>query len=211
MLTDATGPARVARINRNHRNTHLVRFVAEKALQLLKSPIAVSRPLRLLNRYPRSVDLIQFHGSYVGSVIRAISADSVDCPWRCEASKYNFVPRTSRTLRKSHETGSSSNSFIERLWRSVKYEHVYLNEYGSPREARIGLRQYLTHYNAAPSAFVVGLSDPRSGLHRERIVSLLSVYRAAPHEWRWGSLATVKRFCRFGRIGRTDNWPIVCA
>ena len=23
----------------------------------------------------------------------------------------------------------------------------YLNEYGSPREARIGLRQYLTHYN----------------------------------------------------------------
>lgn len=39
------------------------------------------------------------------------------------------------------------NIFIERLWRSVKYEHVYLNEYGSPREARIGLRQYLTHYN----------------------------------------------------------------
>jgi len=29
----------------------------------------------------------------------------------------------------------------------VKYEHVYLNEYGSPREARIGLRHYLTRYN----------------------------------------------------------------
>lgn len=29
----------------------------------------------------------------------------------------------------------------------MKYEHVDLNEYGSPREARIGLRQYLTHYN----------------------------------------------------------------
>ena len=39
------------------------------------------------------------------------------------------------------------NIFIERLWRSVKYEHVYLHEYGSPREARIGIRQYLTHYN----------------------------------------------------------------
>ena len=30
----------------------------------------------------------------------------------------------------------------------MKYEHVYLNEYGSPREARIGLRHYLTRYNA---------------------------------------------------------------
>jgi putative transposase len=39
------------------------------------------------------------------------------------------------------------NIFIERLWRSVKYEHVYLHEYGSPREARIGISQYLTHYN----------------------------------------------------------------
>ena len=39
------------------------------------------------------------------------------------------------------------NIFIERLWRSVKYEHVYLHEYGSPREARIGIRDYLTHYN----------------------------------------------------------------
>jgi putative transposase len=39
------------------------------------------------------------------------------------------------------------NIFIERLWRSVKYEEVYLTEYGAPREARIGLGRYLTHYN----------------------------------------------------------------
>ena len=39
------------------------------------------------------------------------------------------------------------NIVIERLWRSVKYEHVYLTDYGSPREARIGLRAYLTHSN----------------------------------------------------------------
>jgi putative transposase len=39
------------------------------------------------------------------------------------------------------------NIFTERLWRSVKYEEVYLSEYGSPREARQGLLRYLSFYN----------------------------------------------------------------
>ncbi len=39
------------------------------------------------------------------------------------------------------------NIFVERLWRSVKYEEVYLNDYTSPREARAGLRRYLAFYN----------------------------------------------------------------
>lgn len=39
------------------------------------------------------------------------------------------------------------NIFVERLWRSVKYEEVYLNDYASPREARQGLARYLTFYN----------------------------------------------------------------
>jgi putative transposase len=39
------------------------------------------------------------------------------------------------------------NIFTERLWRSVKYEEVYLADYGSPREARQGLDRYLRFYN----------------------------------------------------------------
>jgi putative transposase len=39
------------------------------------------------------------------------------------------------------------NIFTERLWRTVKYEEVYLNEYVSPREARRRLKQYLDYYN----------------------------------------------------------------
>ena len=39
------------------------------------------------------------------------------------------------------------NIFIERLWRTVKYEMVYLREYAAPREARYWLSGYLTHYN----------------------------------------------------------------
>ena len=39
------------------------------------------------------------------------------------------------------------NIFTERLWRTVKYEEVYLKEYGSPREARESLTEYFTFYD----------------------------------------------------------------
>ena len=39
------------------------------------------------------------------------------------------------------------NIFVERLWRSVKYEEVYPNDYASPRDARAGLSRYLAFYN----------------------------------------------------------------
>lgn len=39
------------------------------------------------------------------------------------------------------------NVFTERLWRTVKYEEVYLNDYDSPRHARKELTRYLTFYN----------------------------------------------------------------
>jgi len=40
-----------------------------------------------------------------------------------------------------------SNIFIKRLWRSVKYEEVYLHSYESIREARDGLSRYFRLYN----------------------------------------------------------------
>lgn len=39
------------------------------------------------------------------------------------------------------------NIFVERLWRSVKYEEVYLKDYQDVREARTGLRNYFEFYN----------------------------------------------------------------
>jgi putative transposase len=39
------------------------------------------------------------------------------------------------------------NVFVERLWRSVKYEEVYLKAYGSLTEARRGLAAYFGFYN----------------------------------------------------------------
>ena len=39
------------------------------------------------------------------------------------------------------------NVFVERLWRSVKYEEVYLRAYDSVRDARASLGRYLAFYN----------------------------------------------------------------
>ena len=41
----------------------------------------------------------------------------------------------------------NDNLFIKRLWRSVKYEEVYLKAYQDGREARIGLGNYFRFYN----------------------------------------------------------------
>ena len=41
----------------------------------------------------------------------------------------------------------NNNLFIERLWRSVKYEEVYLKAYQDGRDARIGLGNYFRFYN----------------------------------------------------------------
>jgi putative transposase len=39
------------------------------------------------------------------------------------------------------------NIFVERLWRTVKYEEVYLKDYETPPEAMRGLAQYFAFYN----------------------------------------------------------------
>jgi putative transposase len=39
------------------------------------------------------------------------------------------------------------NIFTERLWRTIKWEEVYLHDYGTPRAARGSLTEYLQFYN----------------------------------------------------------------
>src|SRR5262249_8190633 len=50
------------------------------------------------------------------------------------------------------------NVFVERLWRSVKYEEVYLRAYDSVSEARASIDRYLDFYKRAsqhPSVYVI--------------------------------------------------------
>jgi putative transposase len=39
------------------------------------------------------------------------------------------------------------NVFVERLWRSVKYEEIYLHAYATPREVTTALTRYFSFYN----------------------------------------------------------------
>ena len=55
------------------------------------------------------------------------------------------------------------NVFVERLWRSVKHEEVYLRAYDSVGEARASIGRYLDFYNHAsehPSVYVIEENRP---------------------------------------------------
>ena len=52
------------------------------------------------------------------------------------------------------------NIFVERLWRSVKYEDVYLKGYASMGELLLGLTQYFAFYNQERPHQALGNSTP---------------------------------------------------
>jgi len=52
------------------------------------------------------------------------------------------------------------NIFIERLWRSVKYEDIYIKEYESVRELLQGLTTYFDYYNHHRSHQSLGHKTP---------------------------------------------------
>lgn len=53
------------------------------------------------------------------------------------------------------------NIFTERLWRSVKYEEVYLKDYSSPGEARQSLGEYFQIYNQERLHESLGYKTPK--------------------------------------------------
>ena len=52
------------------------------------------------------------------------------------------------------------NVFVERLWRSVKYEEVYLKAYKDVREARTGISAYMRFYNKERPHQALGYRTP---------------------------------------------------
>ena len=52
------------------------------------------------------------------------------------------------------------NVFVERLWRTVKYEEVYLQDYGTPREAIQGLERFFQLYNRQRPHQALGYQTP---------------------------------------------------
>lgn len=53
------------------------------------------------------------------------------------------------------------NIFVERLWRSVKYEEVYMHDYLTMQEAYEGLKKYFEYYNNERQHQSLGYRTPR--------------------------------------------------
>ena len=76
----------------------------------------------------------------------------------------------------------SDNLFIERLWRTVKYEEVYLKAYQDGKDARVGIGGYFRFYNAERPHQALGYRTPAEVFnsipvevtHRAMIESLTS-------------------------------------
>jgi len=59
------------------------------------------------------------------------------------------------------------NIFVERLWRSLKYEEVYLNAYTSVSEAKAGIGSWLGFYNEERQHQSLGYRTPRQTYEAE--------------------------------------------
>lgn len=54
------------------------------------------------------------------------------------------------------------NVFVERLWRTVKYEHLYLHDYATPRALQLGLASYFPFYNEERIHAALDYRTPRA-------------------------------------------------
>ena len=52
------------------------------------------------------------------------------------------------------------NVFVERMWRPMKYEEVYLRTYNRPSDARASLGRYLDFYNSRRPHSSLGARTP---------------------------------------------------
>jgi putative transposase len=60
----------------------------------------------------------------------------------------------------AHKGRAFDNIFVERLWRTVKYENVYPRSYDTPRDARAGIGKYLHYYNCERPHQSLGYRTP---------------------------------------------------
>jgi putative transposase len=60
------------------------------------------------------------------------------------------------------------NVFVERLWRSIKYEEVYLHAYASVSAAKAGVGRYLDFYNARRPHTALGDRTPDEAYFTQR-------------------------------------------
>lgn len=107
------------------------------------------------SRYVVSWELDQtLEMPFVVSAVENALSTAVPVIWNSDQGSHFTSPQYLQLLQKAQVKISMDskgraldNIFTERLWRTVKYEEVYLHEYTSPKEARHQLTEYFEFYN----------------------------------------------------------------
>ena len=73
------------------------------------------------------------------------------------------------------------NVFVERLWRSVKYEDIYLRDYEDGLELEAGLFKWFADYNDSRPHQALGYATPRE------VYRFPESYGAKPAKWELNS------------------------
>lgn len=73
------------------------------------------------------------------------------------------------------------NIFVERLWRTVKYEEVYLHDYRTVREAKAGLERYFPFYNRERLHESLGYQTPHEVHYPGEFSPFILVQEAIGH------------------------------
>lgn len=111
--------------------------------------------LDLFSRYVISWELEQsLEMSFVLSAAQRALAQATPEIWNSDQGSHFTSPQYTDLLLAAHVQISMDgrgraldNIFVERLWRSVKYEEVYVYDYASPRDARQHLTRYFEFYD----------------------------------------------------------------
>jgi putative transposase len=124
--------------------------------------------IRLRRGFLYLAAILDWYSRYVLSWTLSSSLDAAFCVWALEEALARGRPEVFNTDQGVQFTSEGftgilesrgiaismdgrgrvfDNIFSERLWRTVKYEEVYLKDYADPREAREGLRAYFRFYD----------------------------------------------------------------
>ena len=76
------------------------------------------------------------------------------------------------------------NIFVERLWRTVKYEEVYIHSYQTVQEARLNLEKYFQFYNTERLHQALNYQTPKDIYFKEQVKlktrQVLTTHRKQP-------------------------------
>jgi putative transposase len=154
--------------------------------------------IRLAQGFVYLVAVIDWHSRYVLSWELSVTMESEFCVIALENALEKGRPEIFNTDQGSQFTSeiftskllaqkirismdgrgrALDNIFVERLWRSVKYEEVYLNEYKNVSQAREGLRNYFEFYNRQRLHQSLNYQTPeavyRQGLKQAALTTLI--------------------------------------